>query len=69
MFEIAPHHRFPIFQLLAFAIPAAAVGVLLLYLANRSQFRRVVARAAVAGVRAREPARHSGVRGAPAWAR
>jgi hypothetical protein len=31
MFEIAPHHRFPIFQLLTFAIPAAAVGVLLLY--------------------------------------
>jgi hypothetical protein len=50
MFEIAPHYRFPIVELLAFAVPAAAVGVLLLYLANRSQFRRVVARAAVAGV-------------------
>jgi hypothetical protein len=50
MFEIAPHYRLPIFRLLAFAIPAAAVGVLLLYLGNKAQFRHVVARAAIAGV-------------------
>jgi hypothetical protein len=49
MFEIAPHYRLPIFQLLRFAIPAAAVGVLLVYLGNRAQLRRVVAQAAIAG--------------------
>jgi hypothetical protein len=50
MLQIAPHYRLPILQLLAFAIPTAAVGVLLLYLANKVQLRRGVARAAVAGV-------------------
>src|SRR5688572_27607656 len=50
MFEVAPHHHLPIFRLLAFAIPAAAAGVLLLYLANRARLRHVVVRAAIAGV-------------------
>jgi hypothetical protein len=50
MLEIAPQYRLAMFQLLAFAIPTAAVGVLVLYLTNKAQLRRVVARAAVAGM-------------------
>jgi hypothetical protein len=51
MFEIAPHYHLPIFRLLAFAIPAAAAAVLLLYLAHQgAQLRRVLARGTVVGV-------------------
>jgi len=50
MFEIAAHDRFPMFRLLTFALLAGAVGLVLLYVANRARLRRVVARAAVAGV-------------------
>jgi hypothetical protein len=50
MFEIAAHHHLPILRVFAFAIPAAAIGLLLLYVGNKAQLGRVVARAAVAGV-------------------
>jgi hypothetical protein len=50
MFEIAPHGRLPMFRLLTFAFVAGTVGVLLLYLGSKVRLRRVVARAAVAGV-------------------